>query len=181
MKVEGSCGIWLCFGFQRCCRNCVLSQTTCQSLQVCCHLQVHLAPGAMAGALQGKGQYSVLKSSPLKPRLGPKLSSVQAGRVPWTFSACQQVCVCVCILGCALHTPPHCVPPARGERHNWCQSICTPEGLSAGHGSCTIQPSFSIQSRTTGETQEFLLLAAEVSSSLSHTSKYKCVWELCPF
>lgn len=77
-------------------------------------------------ALQGKGQYSVLKSSPVKPRLGPKLLSVQAGGgaldifgMPASLGLCRhRMCIYT-------HTPPHFVPQLGGKGTIDAKHLCS--------------------------------------------------------
>lgn len=137
----------------------MLSHRACQVLAGCCHLWVHLALEPWQCS-PGRGQCSVLKSSPVKPRLGPKLLGVQAGRGSLNiFGMPASVYLCLCLLGVLTHTPPTVCQQPGGEAQLM-PSICALQGLSAGHGSSN-SALLLYPKRTAGKRQEFLLLAAK--------------------
>lgn len=144
---------------------------------VCCHIQLP-APSRCAVTCKdtwlleprqcspGKGTVLSPEVIPCKASLGPKLWSVQAGGgaldifgMPASLGLCRhRMCIYTHIYS------PLCAP-AGGKKAQLMPSICALEGLSAA----LIQPSLF---RTTGKREEFLFLAAEVCSSLSHISKH---------
>lgn len=150
MEVEGSCALWLCFGFQRCCWNCAVTYKlpAPSRCAVTCRHTLLFEPGQVLSRERDSTQSW---SHPLWSLVWDQSSGVhRQEEAPWTFLACQQVWSCVGT-GCAYpHTPPHFVLPARGQRHNWCQASVLWKVLVQDMVAL-IQPSFFIQSRTTGK------------------------------
>lgn len=147
----------------------MLSHGTCQVLAAVLSPLGALGSCSHGRCSPGRGQYSVLKPSPVKPRLGPKLSGVQAGRGSLNiFGLPASLYSCLCLLGVLILPAPHCVPPARGKAQ-LVPSICALQGLSAGHGSSNSNLLLYPKQDSRQETRT-LTLGSQVS-----ISKYGCV------
>lgn len=131
----------------------------------------------MKGAVLSPEVY--LESSPVKPHLGPKLSSTQAGKRSSERFCHASESGFLQMWDVRIH-PPTVVPPARREgkidaKHLSVLQKVSVQDLAAGAFSAIIQPSLFIQSRATCRRKEFLVSAAKDSSSKSHIKILMCL------